>query len=366
MALQPFLGQIRLPAWPYGHAGVAGNFGITNALLNASADWLAIVVRIPKTGTLRNFHFRTGTVTTGDTVRVAFNDLDAAGHPDGTDDEFRDYVLGAGEDNNIISTGIISSDGTDIGTKRSVTVGDELAIVLKWSSYVSGNYNVSRITSAEWVGPPAVLTSVNSGSTWTGQAGCPICALEYDDGTCAYLESTGIFEGNVVTSVGSGSTPDEYALRFQVPGKVRVVGAFVQAASTDTDMTLYADGGSTLAGPATCALDGLTDDISRTYYFSSTVDLEPATWYRLSWKPTTATTRQTVIYDLPDADLRGTYPLGTNMMLSTRSDAGSWTDDTTKFMMAGLLVSHIEDGAVSTVSSPGILKPVTAGGHVIY
>jgi hypothetical protein len=51
---------------------------------------LAFVCEAPKTGVLRKVCFRTGSVVTGDTLKVSFQDVDpATGDPNGTADQFR-------------------------------------------------------------------------------------------------------------------------------------------------------------------------------------------------------------------------------------------------------------------------------------
>jgi hypothetical protein len=341
MAFQALHGAIHIPSWP------KGSFQIGNSAFsqNGSTDFYAMVVRIPKTGTLSKVHFRMANAITGDTYRVSFQDVDSAGHPDGTADEYRTLVVSSGDDNKILTTGILSNTGADGGTKRSVTAGDVIAVVLDWDSYVSGSLQPSRLTATEWLGPATCMQSTNSGSTWVPLEGAPLLALEYDDGSFAFLEGCSLFGTQLATTLGSGSSPDEYAMRFKLPWPVRTTGAIFMAATTLCDLTLFTDAGTTVAGPATNDVDSNVDDVARAWYWSSAVDLAADTWYRLSWKPTTATTKQVVVHDLTVANQMQTLPLGSNMMMSTRTDGGSWTNVTTKFIPFSLIVTALDDGA---------------------
>ena len=311
--------------------------------MNAAAHYRAFSFIVPKNGNLSKFHFRTGTVTTGDTLHISFQDANADGSPDGVADEYRTLVVGSGDDEAWLTTGIMSSDGTDLGTKRAVTEGQRVCVVMRFDSFVAGSMWLQYFSSSG-VASNFLLSSTDSGSTWAHVAGSGFaCAVEYDDGTFAYLDGAYPIKSITTTSVNTTSTPDEYSLRFRLPFPVRALGVVIRAASTDTEFGLYPDSGAALATKVPLVAATTLD--KRAVHFSSAIDLAANTWYRISWKPTTTTNRSIPVYTLNSAAIREAFALGLNFSLGTRSDGGSWTDDDTKFILASLLAVGFDDGS---------------------
>jgi hypothetical protein len=193
-------------------------------------------------------------------------------------------------------------------------------------------------------GLTATLRSTDSGSTYTQVVGAPSFAVEYDDGTFACLTDTVPLVSITATSVNSGSTPDEYCLKFRLPFPVRVFGLKVFGACQDTEIGLYPDSGSALATGVPLPASA-TIGVLRYILFSSPVNLLANTYYRISWKPTSITSRSIPVYTIASAAVREAFDLGLNFALGTRADGGSWTDDETKFIQAGLMVSGADDGS---------------------
>lgn len=312
--------------------------------MSAAAHFRAFSFIAPKAGNIHKVHFRTGTVSTGDTLRVSFQNVDALGYPDNTDDQYRDLVVDSADDNAWLSTGIISSDGTDGGALRAVSVGERLAVVFKFPSYVAGSLWLQYMSSGSTHGHTFLAFSNDSGTTWALQAGTVVAAVEYDDGSMAFLENASPIKTITFQGVLSTSTPDEYCLKFRLPFPTRCLGMSVFGASQDIEMGLYPDSGAALA-TGTPLPSSATMGIRRTIMFSSAVDLAANTWYRLSWKPTTASSRSIPVHTLHSAAYREAFSPGLNFALGTRTDGGAWSDDDTKFIVATPLISGFEDGA---------------------
>lgn len=326
------------------------NFPANNAnqLLDASGEKLAAVFRVPKTGTLAKVRFRTATVTTGDTMKVSFQDVDmATGNPDETADQYRTVSVASGDDSTWISTGLITTDGTDSGGLRSVTRGDLLAIVIEYDSYASGNMNI--LTSL----PPidygnGCYTTLKTGGTWVKTSGSQGCfELEYDDGTLAYSDT--LMPGvNTSNTIASNTTPDEIALYFRFPVGVTVGGAFVIIdLDAACDVVLYDTDGTTAL--ATVSLDSdvrATTAVNGTMVvFPSEIDLTANSYYYLSIKPTTTTAvgyRYMTVRATGSMDM---FDLGQNAYLAQRTDAGVWAGTTTQRPRMSLLVTKVHDGS---------------------
>lgn len=304
---------------------------------------------VPKTGTLDLVEFRTGNVTTGDTVRVSFQNQTAAGIPDGTVDQYRDIAIGGSDDNAWLATGLMTDDGTDGGAKRSVTAGDRVSIVFHFPSYVAGDIWLQYLASATEGYSTSIFRSTDSGSSWTFQPGAPAVAVKYSDGTYAFMRNTSPFDTLSTYNVASNSTPDEHGMRFKLPYKIRAAGLAFKAAADLTNMTLYSDAGSIIAGPTVPepTHNQTSGSLRREAIFTSPVDLDADTWYRATWKPSSTTSRA-ISYNTIDSDgIRENFNQGLNMSGCYRVDAGAFTDDPTVIFPFTILTSGADDGAGS-------------------
>lgn len=114
----------------------------SDLLIDAAGEKVAIVFRAPKTGTLDRAEFKLDAVTQAPVsgLRVSFQDVGAAdGNPDGTQDQFRTVPQGSISAGAWVVPGLMTSDGTDGGTKRSVTKGDLIAFVVEFDSFAAGD-----------------------------------------------------------------------------------------------------------------------------------------------------------------------------------------------------------------------------------
>lgn len=340
-----------LPLWGQFQASFPSptpNTAFASLLMDASAEKVAYIFQVPKTGTLNNIRFRTGTVTTGDTLKVSFQNVSTTnGDPDGSIDEYRTIVVNSSDDNVMLTTGIISSDGTDGGVKRSVTQGDYLAVVFEFDSFVAGAINIAGLSIN------SVSTNPYSGGTYADHytaawakstAVSPILALEYTDGSYNYTPGVYVMSVSSTLSFASNNaTQDEVALRFTVPVTTKVKGGYFMADfDAATDAVLYDSGGTALA---TVSIDPdiriANSDVLTAVYFASEITLSPDTTYRWTLKPTTTTNITVRYFDVAAAAVMGQMEGGTNVYWDARVDAGAWTSTTTRRPYAGLFISDI-------------------------
>lgn len=335
-----------------------GGYSYTTMGMAATGRRVAFVIQCPKAGTLDKFEFRTGTVPNNpdNGLRLSFQDVSlTTGDPDGTQDQFRD-ITGTISANTWQVPGLMTSDGTDSGTKRTVAQGELLACVVDFVSFVaSDSVSIPYLTIASSVARNwYVDNNADFASYAKVGAGGGVLALKYNDGSYGefdvpYWPVSGI---NSVT-YGNGSTPDERALRFQVPVSMRCVGAWAQVDQDGaTDLVLY-DNASSVLG--TISLDPdqryITSGGYAIGYFASSVTLSANTTYRLSVKPTSATSIILQDFDVPGAAYQACLPGGAQWYLSTRTDAGAWSDTTTKRPLIGLLFDGVDSGGGSTGSA---------------
>lgn len=304
--------------------------------------------------------FRFGAVTKagGSVVRASLQDMDntALFRPDGTQDQFRDIAAASITANTWLETGLITSDGTDTGTKRTVSRGDKLCIVFEFDSggrLGADSFEFACInpgTSNFFIldnSPQGVAT--NTGS-WGTSGRMPNVVLKFSDGTYGTLGTTLPWSAVGTLTYNNGSTPDEQGLEFTVEAKCKIDALIVGSmnaslSSSDFDVVLY-DG--------TTALETISHDATHfsnaygaSFNFLPTLrELTTGTTYRLVVKPTTANSVILQYLDVNSASHRKMYPFGTSGSFCSRTDAGAFSQTTTRIPLGfGIRVVAIDDGA---------------------
>ncbi len=336
-------------AWvPNGWGGFTSGTPTTGSFtINANGDKIAFIVKVPKTGTLDKFEFRTGAVTnTAGGVTVSFQDIDpATGLPDGTQDQFRTAVAVAST--SWIVPGLITSDGTNGGVKRSVTGDAFVCCVIEFTSFTAGDV-VTIITTANYVaGTANALAYVGDASTGTyaKSSQAPNMALKYNDGY-VQLPQPYVYPQNAINSrtFNNGSTPDERALRFQVPVALRLSGWRIRAdLDGNADLVLYNAAGSVVDS---VSLDtdnrGAATGQDLIGFWPTKPTLTPNSTYRVAVKPTSGTSLTLYSLSIDSSGLLAALWGGAQWYSSTRVDAGSWSDDQTEKYFIGLAFDGVD------------------------
>lgn len=335
---------------------VAANFsppgGEVFFLLDADGEKLGFIVQAPKAGTLHKVHFLTGTVTEEDDLKVSFQGIDAdTGKPDETADQFRVVTLLDTNDNATLSTGIMTDDGTDTGAARTVTKGERLAIVIEFNSYTDGNLNIAGRGS----GIPFHTNGMNycthkTAGAWGAHTAQPIVALEYSDGSFAWLPmNPGAVARTVSATYNNTSTPDERGNIIRVAAPMQVTGLWaVGIFGADVELVLYDSDGTTPL--MTCSIDkdlagGIANPCLYAPIGSTTVTLAKDTNYRMAVKPTSASGITIYSEQYGSAARLDQASGGSSIHQTTRTDAGAWSETTTNRYLCGVLTSGYDDGA---------------------
>lgn len=340
----------------------AGAIGSTltrqNLTFDSTTDRVAFIGSMPVADTLDKVYFRTGTVTTGTTVEVRIESL-SNGRPSGS-------LIAAGA-----SVTVEIADANDnawktaaIGTPPTLAAGAEFAVVIKYSSGSTPNLQFTA-AEAELHGlyghSPACLQDTGAG-TWANAAGQWNWIIE--GGSSGVLHLPGLLPADgsgTLQAFNSGSSPDEYALKFVAPFKARCVGLsaalFNIAAGADFTLSLW-PASSSVDGDALgqAARDGdlalsTTQDGYVSAFFAP-VTLVAGTTYYAGIRADTANNLSAGLLPAPSGitnAMRG-FPLGANTAhLSTRAwsagSAGAWTDTTTTLPLISLLLDQLDDGA---------------------
>lgn len=302
----------------------------------------AFIFRVPRTGTIKTVTFGSGpTVSTPGNVEVSLQDVDlATGLPDSTKDQYR--VVNVTGASSLFKTGTLTTTGADGGGQRSVTKGDWLAVVFTPESGIAAQLAGSRNAPANGSSYIASYSAGwSKGSTTVGVA----LALEYDDG---YFESLELDPAQIASvSYNTGSTPDERALYFIPDVALRIGGARVMVdGDNDFDVILY-DASNNVLASVSVDKDTRGDTAGEPYIvlFASDVTLTAGATYRLCVKPTTGSSIA-LIYYVFRASTEVAQVIGMSAQMSTRTDAGAWSQTSTQLPAIALLINGVESGGL--------------------
>lgn len=322
--------------------------------MTAAADRRAYIFQIPKTGTLDWFELRqnVNANTPDNGLRFSFQDLDANGDPDNTDDEFSVITAGFGAGAWLVPPSYMGAGGGGSGAKRAVTKGDWIACCVRFESFVAGDS--VAISTFDQAGRPNLNfmlnsylgVSSNSGTTWvtTGQGAISI-ALKYDDGTYAALEwpnmSPSAFN---VRNFASGSTPDERGFLFQMPFPARIKGMWIRVdPDAAFDVVLYDAADSPVVTETIAFQNTYINQGGNAFFpFATPYSMTKNVNYRLVVKPGASNVG---IYDMDfnSSAIRIANVPHSTWMSTSRTNAGAWTDTNTNFPLMGLVFDGFDD-----------------------
>lgn len=297
------------------------------------------VFRCPRSGTISKIHFQIGSITSSQTIRVALQDVNASFQPDDTDDQYRDVASPATGWN---VTGLVTSDGTDGGTKRTVTAGEWLAVVLKWAG-TAGNI--------AWVGTYdiALTRDTNRRSYFTSWSDYRSTAtnvmLEFDDGEIVPIPQ--------VVPVSAEGWLNENIADYQVgnrlvaPFACRLMGIkwYGGHNGSGKEWRVY-DDANALVGSET-ALPNYASRIDNyeTSYFDTPVELTAGETYRVVHYQSGTQGLQGWFAEVPAAaywDRVHGGPRQSDMLQTSRTGTGSWTDTATRRFLAYYLLDRTD------------------------
>lgn len=354
MAVVEFASPVLVPP-PLSPAVAAPAFASIGSM-TAGTHKTAYIIRAPKAGTLDWFEARqhANTNNPDNGLRFSFQGVSlATGDPDGTQDEYRAVTAGFAAGAWLVPPGVMTSDGTDTGTKRTVTRGELLACVVEYENFVAGDSvqmsAISAVNSSSSHGLNAQYVDF-FGAAWTKAADYAPIALKYNDSTYGIVHPAYPITVVNTRTFGSGSSPNHRGIYFQVPVAWRVIGAWVRIdMDGDADVILYNSSDTVLAS-ASHDLNVRQNTAGNTTYFwfDAAVTLAISTNYRLIVKPTTATNVSIYDYDVSTAALRAALPFGTYRQSSTGAPGG-WTElDTNYGPEMGLIIDGTDVAAEST------------------
>lgn len=241
-----------------------------------------------------------------------------------------------------------------VGGTLSVSNGSIWCIVIEPENYAGSDSYVIRGTNQRSSSLLAVSASYN-GTTWTGSAASMNHLLEFTDGTFGSI-GLGVPFNVIGTALtyNSGSSPDEVALKIVPTVAMSATGICAENPySTSTgnlEWVLYE--GTTALVTVSSAASSLWSTAATGVacaMFSSAVTLNASSTYYAAIKPTTVNNVRLLYSTVSDATYWAAFPGGDQTGYSTRTDAGAWSDTTTRRPAIWLLIR----GAGSTGGGGG-------------
>lgn len=341
---------------PFEPAVGSGIPAYTNFTLDGSTDALEYIFQAPPGAasySITRLGVRLGTITgTTPTYRLSLQGVDGSGNPDGT-------IKGGGTPASVTfsPSGLGWSNNTwhwvDLDNAYSASPGELLAHVVDYSSGTVDGSNNASFTSTVGTNYTnlAFPYSITNNATVRTKVATAMACRAWGTSSVAYDFPSLSFTS---TTYNSGSTPDEYALKWTLPAdwgatyKVRGVRVMLGLAAAATmTVKLYDSDGSTVLQDIAWDTDHTTGTSARwkqiLFNESSLSSLSFGTAYRIGFVPSSATNHSINYMDVDAAADWDAWPGGQNVLTSTRTDAGAWTDTTTRRLFCELVLADITE-----------------------
>ena len=352
MALQSLTG-LWVPGYEY-WGGYPTPSLSTGGTIDAATEQFAVIFQAPKAGTLAKVRWRFGTVArdAATVLRVSFQNVSLAnGDPDGAVDQYRAIAAGDIVSDTVKQSGLITSDGTDGGVKRTVTRGELLACVFDYTTFVAGDSIVFQaVTLGVRQGPSLFCYPDAYAGTWAKSYSGSMLSLEYDDGTYAQMIAVfPAFAASTTVSFKSDSATNVIGLKFRFPFPFKLGGCWLGVdLDGNADIVLYDAAGSTTLASLDKDVRSQASGQTTFSLFTAEYTGVKATDYVLAVKPTTTTALSLGYIDVTAAaelDQMGGGQAFHYATASTPATYADFTPTTTRRPMIGLLVTALDDGA---------------------
>ncbi|HAO93412.1 MAG: hypothetical protein A2X99_10250 [Deltaproteobacteria bacterium GWB2_55_19] len=342
MTMQSIIGGLTIPH--HVEAVIGAPNDLTGYLIDAAAEKVAFIFKIPKSGTITEIGFRTGAVTIADTLKIGLYTVDTSNNP--TTTAYGGMVAGTQA-----TPAANTWYNVALGTNCTATADDAAAVVIEFNSYVAGNLRIAALdgssgSSGNICGFPE---SKQYTASWANIAARPVFSIKYSDGSYGFIYGCYPVSAVTETAFNSSSTPDERGLKFSIPFPARLSGFWlnyrVTGVTGSADVVLYDSDGTTVLQTHTIDFQKVNAGPRMFYFqFATAQALSKDTFYRLVVKPTTTTSNSFYDFTVNAVAIMDCFEGGQNFHLTTRTDAWAWTDTTTKRPWMGLVLDQFDDG----------------------
>jgi hypothetical protein len=346
----------------------------TNFTIDGATDQAEFIFSIPEAATITHLGFRYA-VRTGTPVqhKISLQSVTGAGIPDGT-------ILGGGAPASGLFTppANVTWNATwqwvALDNSYVTTRGQLLAIVIApvGTPDVSNSSAFSIVMSNSAKGFPYAIS--NDAGTRTRQSHTPLYGLK--SSTTSYGFPLQTFQS---TQYSSDSNPDEYAQKFNLHlgfgSTYQVAGVRVRMRPAAAGKTLVVNlyDGTTVLQSITFDSDhvrAITNNQQLVFYFDETTlaTLNFGQDYRIGFQAQEVSSGWAVDSAVLSAagDLTALSGGGMFSALSTRSDAGAWSDETTKRSFLQLILADWTEPAGDSVVAISNVMMFGGPGVVAY
>lgn len=297
---------------------------VTQFVIDASNEKTCAIYYACKAGTIDRVLVPVNSVATPPEYRVAVQGINASGDPDGTSATTQAFTPSAGM--NLVT----------LSSPQTVAKGDPIVIVIEYSSgtiTASNDANFAVAMDVDYpVGAQIPRAMTYNGSSWTAQNGVPCIGLLYDDGSNASFGCYPVYDRDQRT-FNNGSTPDEIGNLFTatVNGVMDHVCYMPRWAGDMADATIYLyDSDDNVLATATVDYSDADTALFREYQIlplSASVTVTQGNDYRLTIISDSISNVNVYDENCGSSLARG---LAWNMYKTSRTNSGTWTDDTTR------------------------------------
>lgn len=312
-------------------------------------------------GASSKIHFRTGAATfadAGTNLRIGLQDVSTASgppvQPDGTFDVYADVAGNSGlitsSDDSVLKSITLSTSGS-----KSVAQDQLIAIVFEMTARGgTDSLGLTNFYSIDRTNLPTSLVYIGSWAVVTINGSVPNVMLEAEDGTFGILRGAMYIAHGGQHSFASTSTPDEYALLFQVPYACKVDAVILATGNTsataDFSLVLYSTPTGTPTALATVSvlgehLSNQSDDRYMIVPLGAEYGLQPNTDYAIAMQSTGAGNAILGYFDIGNAAHRTANGLGSCRQGTRTNATGAFSETTTRIPLIGVQISALDDGA---------------------
>lgn len=342
------------PGWSQGNS-------IASALIqDADGDKVGHLGRIWRAGELSKVHWPISTVPQAPVngLKISFQGITAVPprtHPDGVVTHYAVIPQGSIVPTTVMVSPIITNDGTPTGVKKTVAVGDVICVVWEFESFVAGDhYRSSFFVSAGYT-IPSVLEAGSMSYDVSGGGGytanntySPNSILEYADGTLVPfipgIAGPGSNDWLSFKQLTDATTPDEAGAKFVAPYSGKIGGIlFRQFVNAATIWTLYdSDDNVLVTQTRPYPTVNIWNSVDNKFWFDTPASVTQGETYRISLKPSGGNAY--LYYFDYSAAIAAVVQGGSDFVWTQRTDAGAWTDTTTRKPNMGIFYTELDSG----------------------